>query len=38
MGRKPKTWTADDHYSEQLRIGMQALFDDLGLSTVATAA
>jgi hypothetical protein len=38
MGRKPKVWTAIDRDYEQLRIGMQTLFGDLGLSTVATAA
>ena len=38
MGRKPKVWSALDRDYEQLRIGMQALFDDLGLNTVATAA
>ena len=38
MGRKPKAWTAVDRAYEQLRIGMQTLFDDLGLETMATAA
>ncbi|HEX7268154.1 MAG TPA: hypothetical protein VF256_12085 [Streptosporangiaceae bacterium] len=38
IGRKPKVWTAVDRRYEQLRIGMQALFDDLGLNTVAMAA
>jgi len=38
MGRKPKAWTAVDRDYEQLRIGMQTLFDDLGLETMATAA
>jgi len=37
-GRKPKAWTAVDRDYEQLRIGMQTLFDDLGLETMATAA
>ena len=38
MGRKPKAWTAVDRDCEQLRIGMQTLFDDLGPETMATAA
>jgi hypothetical protein len=38
MGRKPKTWTSLDRHYEQLRIGMQSLFADLGLTTPAAAA
>jgi hypothetical protein len=38
MGRKPTVWTAIDRDYEQIRIHMQTLFVDLGLSTVATAA
>jgi len=38
MGRKPKVWTAVDRDCEQIRIDMQTLFADLGLSTVANAA
>jgi hypothetical protein len=38
MGRKPSIWTAVDRDYEQIRIDMQTLFSDLGLSTVATAA
>jgi hypothetical protein len=38
MGRKPKIWTVVDRDYEQIRIHMQTLFVDLGLSTVATAA
>ena len=38
MGRKPKIWTVVDRDYEQIRIRMQTLFVDLGLSTVAAAA
>ena len=38
MGRKPKVWTAVDRDYEQIRIHMQTLFGDLGLSTMATAS
>ena len=37
MGRKPKIWTAVDRDYETLRIGMQGLFNDLGI-TASTAA
>jgi hypothetical protein len=36
-GRKPAHWTALDRQYETLRIGMQTLFDHLGLSRVAAA-
>ena len=36
-GRKPTTWTAVDRDYEQIRIHMQTLFNDLGITT-ATAA
>ncbi|MGH2691165.1 MAG: hypothetical protein ACRDHM_01535, partial [Actinomycetota bacterium] len=32
QGRPPKAWTRVDRDYEALRIGMQALFDDLGTS------
>ena len=35
MGRKPAVWTAVDRHYETLRIGMQALFHDLGIATAA---
>ena len=35
MGRKPATWTAVDRRYESLRIGMQDLFRDLGITTAA---
>jgi hypothetical protein len=38
MGRKPAVWTAVDRDYEQLRIHMQTLFGDLGITTAATAA
>jgi hypothetical protein len=38
MGRKPKAWTPIDRDYEQIRIDMQTLFGDLGLSTAAPAA
>ena len=37
-GRRPATWTRVDHDYEQIRLGMQALFHDLGLRTEAAAA
>jgi hypothetical protein len=37
MGRKPKTWTSVDRDYEQIRINMQTLFTDLGLTTPAAA-
>ena len=36
-GRKPAHWTAIDRDYETLRIGMQALFHDLGITTPAAA-
>ena len=38
QGRKPSAWTRVDRDYESLRIGMQTLFDDLGISTIALAA
>jgi hypothetical protein len=38
LGRKPAHWTAIDRDHETLRIGMQALFADLGLTTRSAAA
>jgi hypothetical protein len=38
MGRKPATWTQVDHDYEKIRISMQSLFHDLGITTGATAA
>ena len=38
LGRKPSIWTPVDRDYEQIRIDMQTLFGDLGLSTLATAA
>jgi hypothetical protein len=38
MGRKPKTWTAVDRDYENLRIGMQALFQHVGIDTLPAAA
>jgi DNA-binding transcriptional ArsR family regulator len=38
QGRKPSAWTRVDRDYESLRIGMQTLFDDLGISTTALAA
>ena len=32
LGRKPKAWTAADRHYEQLRIGMQPLFHELGIA------
>ena len=36
-GRKPTHWTAIDRHYETLRIGMQALFHDLGVTPAAVA-
>jgi len=38
MGRKPKTWTANDRYYENLRVGMQTLFRHIGIDTLTAAA
>jgi hypothetical protein len=38
MGRKPAIWTPVDRDYETLRIGMQALFDDIGITVVSAAA
>jgi hypothetical protein len=35
LGRKPAHWTAVDRDYETLRIGMQSLFADLGITTAA---
>jgi hypothetical protein len=35
MGRKPATWTAIDRRYESLRVSMQDLFHDLGITTTA---
>jgi len=37
-GRKPTHWTAIDRHYETLRIGMQDLFHDLGITPAAVAA
>jgi len=37
-GRKPAHWTRIDRDYETLRIGMQSLFDDLGITPTAAAA
>jgi hypothetical protein len=37
-GRKPATWTHIDRDYETLRVGMQALFHDLGITPVTLAA
>jgi hypothetical protein len=37
LGRKPAHWTNVDRDYEALRIGMQALFADLGITTSAAA-
>jgi hypothetical protein len=37
-GRKPAHWTATGQDHQTLRIGMQALFHDLGIATPAAAA
>jgi hypothetical protein len=38
MGRKPKTWTTVDRDYENLRIGMQTLFQHIGIQTQPAAA
>ena len=38
MGRKPKTWTPIDRDYENLRIGMQVLFRNVGIETQPAAA
>ena len=38
MGRKPKIWTAIDRDYETLRIGMQTLFQHVGIETLTAAA
>ena len=38
MGRKPKIWTAVDRDYETLRIGMQTLFQHVGIETLPAAA
>ena len=38
MGRKPKIWTAVDRDCESLRIGMQTLFQHVGIEAAPTAA
>jgi hypothetical protein len=38
MGRKPKTWTAVDRDYENLRLGMQTLFQHVGIEAAPTAA
>jgi hypothetical protein len=38
MGRKPAWWTAVDRDYENLRLGMQTLFHDLGITTATAAA
>ena len=38
MGRKPAHWTRIDKHYETLRVGMQALFGDLGITTAVSAA
>jgi hypothetical protein len=38
MGRKPTTWTAIDRDYENLRIGMQTLFQHVGIETQPAAA
>jgi hypothetical protein len=38
MGRKPKIWTAVDRDCESLRIGMQTLFQHVGIETLPAAA
>jgi hypothetical protein len=38
MGRKPAIWTRIDRRYETLRIGMQDLFHDLGITQLTTAA
>jgi hypothetical protein len=38
MGRKPTHWTRVDRDYETLRINMQTLFHDLGITTTGAAA
>ena len=38
MGRKPKNWTALDRDYEALRIDMQTLFTNLGITTATHTA
>jgi hypothetical protein len=38
MGRKPAHWTRIDRDYETLRIGMHALFHDVGIETLRAAA
>jgi len=38
MGRKPRIWTATDRDYETLRIGMQTLFQHVGIETQPAAA
>jgi hypothetical protein len=38
LGRKPTTWTRVDRDYETLRINMQTLFHDLGITTPGAAA
>ena len=38
LGRKPKVWTAVDRDYENLRIGMQTLFQHVGIETQPAAA
>ena len=35
MGRKPSIWTPADRHYEQLRVGMQTLFTELGIAAAA---
>jgi hypothetical protein len=38
MGRKPQIWTAVDRDYENLRAGMQTLFQHVGIETLPEAA
>lgn len=38
IGRKPATWTLVDRDYENLRIGMQTLFQHVGIETPLAAA
>jgi hypothetical protein len=38
MGRKPATWTRVDRDYEKIRIDMQTLLHDLGITTATAAA
>jgi hypothetical protein len=38
MGRKPRIWTAADRDYETLRMGMQTLFQHVGIETQPEAA